>query len=81
MDLVTTSVGGKASKISGTFSGSDSYWYGDEYSSRNLSALVLFGLDLVGSMGDSENPITLADGSTSTLTKFLILIREFFDSI
>ena len=62
MDLVTTSVGGEASKISGIFSGSDSYWYGDEYSSRNLSALVLRGLDLVGSMGDSENPITLADG-------------------
>ena len=62
MDLVTTSVGGEASKISGIFSGSDSYWYGDEYSSRNLSALVLRGLDQVGSMGDSENPITLADG-------------------
>lgn len=63
MDLLGTDPG-DTSYIKGTFSGPDSYWFGDEFSRRNASAAlqlaIIFG---IYNPADGELDLTFEDGA------------------
>lgn len=63
MDLLGTA-SGDTSYITGTFSGKDSYWFGDEFSRRNASAALKFAIALgLYNPADGELDLTFEDGA------------------
>ncbi len=63
MDLLGTDPG-DTSSIQGTFSGNDSYWFGDEFSLRNASAVLKFAIARgIYNPADGELGLTFEDGA------------------
>lgn len=63
MDLLGTNPG-DTSYITGTFSGKDSYWFGDEFSRRNASAALKLAISWgLYNPADGELDLTFEDGA------------------
>lgn len=63
MDMLSGSKGDK-STIEGTFSGADSYWFGDEFSRRNASKVLMTAIDWgVKDPADGELKLTFENGA------------------
>lgn len=74
MDLLGAD-SGETSFIRGTFSGNDSYWFGDEFSRRNASAILQLAINWwLYNPADGELDLTFEEGAQWS---YLGLVAEF----
>lgn len=71
IDTLGTDFGTKGSNVTGTFSGSDSYWFGDEQTFQNIKKI-----DISASVGDISIPLKLK--GTADIEKLINLEYEDF---
>lgn len=75
IDTLSTDLGAKGSKVSGTFSGSDSYWFGDEQTFQNFKNIkITVSIPTIPS-------ISMEFKGTADIEKLLKLEDDYLDLI